>query len=97
MSSNFFPYLLYEVFTNLSQIQLHNIDYWRYPELEPKGMSSVRSWVRERFLAMANKLILPSMAQFPAGHATSTLMGILGRLEDYERIYDSFDHEHSQI
>src|SRR5579864_922351 len=96
MSSIFLPSLLFEIFSNLSQVQLHNIDFWRYPELEPKGMARVKAWGMDRCLAITNRLLLSHMAHFPSGHATTTLLGILSRLPDYERTFDLFDSDYSR-
>ncbi len=96
MTSIFLPSLLFEIFSNLSQVQLHNIDFWRYPELEPKGIARVKAWGQEQCLRIANRLLLSHMAHFPAGHATTTLLGILNRLPDYERTYDLFDTDYSR-
>ncbi len=96
MSSIFLPSLLFEIFSNLSQLQLRNIDFWRYPELEPKGIDRATAWVRDGFLTIANRLSLPHMRDFPAGHTTTTLLGILNRLPDYERTFDLFDTDYSR-
>ena len=96
MASIFLPSLLFEIFSNLSQVQLRNIDFWRYPELEPKGLARVKAWGKDQCLATANRLLLSHMAHFPKGHATSTLLGILNRLPDYERTHDLFDTDYSR-
>jgi len=96
MPSIFLPSLLFEIFSNLSQVQLHNVDFWRYPELEPKGIARLKAWGKDQCLAIANQLLLSHMAQFPAGHATTTLLDILNRLPDYERTYDLFDTDYSR-
>jgi|SRR5579872_6244769 len=96
MTSNFLPTLLFEIFSNLSQAQLHNVDFWRYPELEPKGLARIKAWGMDQCLAISNRLLLAPMAQFPGGHATTTLLGILNRLPDYERTYDLFDSYYSR-
>jgi FkbM family methyltransferase len=96
MSSIFLPSLLFEIFSNLSQVQLRNIDFWRYPELEPKGIDRVTAWGRDGFQTIANWLSLPHMRDFPAGHTTTTLLGILNRLPDYERTFDLFDTDYSR-
>jgi FkbM family methyltransferase len=96
MTSIFLPSLLFEIFSNLSQVQLKNIDFWRYPELEPKGLARVKAWGMDQCLAVANRFLLSHMAHFPSGHATTTLLGILNRLPDYERTHDSFDSEYSR-
>lgn len=94
--SKFLSSLLFEIFSNLSQVQLRNIDFWRYPELEPKGIARVKAWGMDQCLAIANRLLLSHMAKFPSGHATTTLLGILSRLPDYERTHDLFPTEYSR-
>jgi FkbM family methyltransferase len=96
MTSVFLPSLLFEIFSNLSRVQLNNIDFWRYPELEPKGIARVKAWGMDQCLALANRFLLSHMAHFPSGHATTTLLGILNRLPDYERTHDAFDNLYSR-
>ncbi len=96
MTSNFLPKLLYEIFSNLSQVKTHNIDFWRYPELEPRGFSRMREWAMGQWLAAAKRMHLTHMEKFAAGHAATTLAGIVRRLPDYERTHDLLGTEDSQ-
>jgi FkbM family methyltransferase len=96
MPSNFLPKLLLEIFSDRSTVQLRNTDFWRYPELEPKGILGVKGWMMDQWTSVADRLHFSHTGPFAAGHATTTLLNILSRLPDYERTHESLHNEESR-
>ena len=79
--------LLYEIFSSLTKVELDNVDYWRNPELQPRGLAKLLEWVRERMVLPAQHLRFVDLKRYYPGHAATTLAPVLEDLGGYERTY----------